>query len=67
VGVVDVPVAMFHDTFVVVSLSQLGSEVGSVALPTVMPNVTVELSKSALTVAMHTPFWTEAEHEVGLV
>jgi hypothetical protein len=32
-----------------------------------MANVTVEFSKSAVTVAMQTPFWTEAEHEVGLV
>jgi hypothetical protein len=44
VGVVELAVAMLHDTFVCVSLSQLGSVVGSVALPTVIVRVTVEAS-----------------------
>lgn len=35
---------MFHETLVVVSCNQFGSVVGSVALPTVMFKVTVELS-----------------------
>ena len=42
VGVVELAVAMFHDTFVWVSLSQLGSVVGSVALPTVIVKVTLD-------------------------
>jgi hypothetical protein len=33
---------MFHDTFVWVSLSQLGSVVGSVAFPTVIVKVTLD-------------------------
>jgi hypothetical protein len=40
--VVELAVAMFHDTFVCVSLSQLGSVVGSVAFPTVIVKVTVD-------------------------
>ena len=41
---VELPVAIFHEIFVVVSCNQFGSVVGSVALPTVMFRVTVELS-----------------------